>query len=317
MTNNGKSTIEDIARWAVIQGVWDISPEELLYKGGPESYQAHGQLFAMGLAVSNRALQHGRCRVDVKFAPSDGGGHFAGGLVIGFRAPERYYVQVQLGAGPAAYTVSEFVPGFGWKPIYSVGPQSLLQPNRTYTLEAQVQGQEIRVKIDSVQILEVLLSRPLEGKQTGLIAAGSGNVHFSRFEVSGDKPKIFVAMEYREPFDTFYHKVIKPQAESRFDVVRMDEKVGPGVIFQDMQREISQADVVIAEITPANPNVFYELGYAHALGKPTVLLAQRGGKLPFDISSFRVVFYDDTIGGKSQVEEDLSKHLDAILQSVG
>jgi nucleoside 2-deoxyribosyltransferase len=123
-------------------------------------------------------------------------------------------------------------------------------------------------------------------------------------------------MEYREPFDTFYQKVIKPQAESDFEVVRIDEKTGPGVIFQDMQREIAQADVVIAEITHSNPNVFYELGYAHALGKPTILLAQRGVDLPFDIRSFRVVFYDDSIGGKSRVEEDLSKHLEAIRQSV-
>ena len=82
--------------------------------------------------------------------------------------------------------------------------------------------------------------------------------------------------------------------------VRIDEKSGPGVIFQDMQREISQSDIVIAEITPANPRVFYELGYARALGKPTILLAQRGGKLPFDIASYRVVFYDDSIGGKSR-----------------
>jgi nucleoside 2-deoxyribosyltransferase len=99
-------------------------------------------------------------------------------------------------------------------------------------------------------------------------------------------------------------------------VVRIDEKTGPGVIFQDMQREIAQADVVFAEITHSNPNVFYELGYAHALGKPTILLAQRGVDLPFDIGSFRVVFYDDSIGGKSRVEEDLSKHLEAIRQSV-
>jgi nucleoside 2-deoxyribosyltransferase len=124
-------------------------------------------------------------------------------------------------------------------------------------------------------------------------------------------------MEYREPFDTFYREVIKPQAEKLYEVVRIDEKSGPGVIFQDMQREISQSDVVIAEITPANPNVFYELGYAQALGKPTILLAQRGGKLPFDIASYRVVFYDDSIGGKSRVEEDLARHLDAISQSAG
>jgi nucleoside 2-deoxyribosyltransferase len=92
----------------------------------------------------------------------------------------------------------------------------------------------------------------------------------------------------------------------------MDEMAGPGVILQDMQREIEQAGVVIAEITPPNPNVFYEVGYAHALGKPTILLAQRGIQLPFDIRSFRVVFYTDTIGGKAEVGRSLAKHLLAI-----
>jgi nucleoside 2-deoxyribosyltransferase len=118
-----------------------------------------------------------------------------------------------------------------------------------------------------------------------------------------------------EPFDTFYGEVIKPQAEKLYEVVRIDEKSGPGAIFQDMQREVRQSDVSIAEITLANPNVFYELGYAQALGKPAILWAQRGGKLPSDIASYRVVFYDDSIGGKSRVEEDLARHLDAINQS--
>jgi nucleoside 2-deoxyribosyltransferase len=95
-------------------------------------------------------------------------------------------------------------------------------------------------------------------------------------------------------------------------VVRIDEKAGPGVIFRDIQRELEQAEIIIAEITPANPNVFYELGYAHALGKPTILLARRGAELPFDIQSFRVVFYDDTIGGKVEVERNLQRHLEAI-----
>ena len=72
-----------------------------------------------------------------------------------------------------------------------------------------------------------------------------------------------------------------------------------------------------SRITPANLNVLYELGYAHALKTPTILLAQRGGTLPFDISSFRVVFYDDTIAGKARIEQDLAKHLDAINESVG
>jgi nucleoside 2-deoxyribosyltransferase len=120
-------------------------------------------------------------------------------------------------------------------------------------------------------------------------------------------------MQFAEPYDTFYRDVIQQQArDAGFDVTRIDAKAGPGFIFQDIKREIEQSEVVIAEITPANPNVFYELGYAHALGKPTILLAQKGAELPFNIRSFRVVFYSDTIGGKGEIERNLRKHLDAI-----
>ena len=71
--------------------------------------------------------------------------------------------------------------------------------------------------------------------------------------------------------------------------------------------------MVIADITPDNPNVYYELGYAHGIDKPTILLSDRKREeLPFDVSGFRTLFYDNTIGGKSVVEERLRKHLDGI-----
>ena len=167
--------------------------------------------------------------------------------------------------------------------------------------------------MDSVPVIEYLLSSPLEGRQVGLIAAGSQRIDFSGFAVHTGRPKAFVVMQFAEPYDTFHKEVIQQRATSAgFDVIRIDEKAGPGVIFQDIQREIEDSDVVIAEITPTNPNVFYELGYAHALKKPTILLAQRGAELPFDIRSFRVVFYNDTIGGKAEVERNLQTHLEAI-----
>jgi nucleoside 2-deoxyribosyltransferase len=87
------------------------------------------------------------------------------------------------------------------------------------------------------------------------------------------------------------------------------------MILHDIAQGIVDAQIVIAEITPANQNVFYELGYAHALAKPTILLAERGKQpLPFDISGYRVLFYDNTIAGKKQVEDGLKKHLQAILR---
>lgn len=53
---------------------------------------------------------------------------------------------------------------------------------------------------------------------------------------------------------------------------------------------------------------FMKVGYSHAIGKPTILI-----NLPFDVSSFRTIFYDNTIAGKSAVEKTLIKFLKNIL----
>ena len=77
-------------------------------------------------------------------------------------------------------------------------------------------------------------------------------------------------------------------------------------MLEDIIEGLVESEVIVAEITPANPNVFYELGYAHALGKPTILLAERGRELPFDIRGYRCIFYDNTIGGKKEIETKLA-----------
>jgi nucleoside 2-deoxyribosyltransferase len=83
--------------------------------------------------------------------------------------------------------------------------------------------------------------------------------------------------------------------------------------YADIVESIRAASLVVADITPDSPNVYYEVGYAHVLAKPTILLGNRQReKLPFDVSSFRTVFCEDSIGGKSEVEERLRKHLEVI-----
>jgi nucleoside 2-deoxyribosyltransferase len=86
-------------------------------------------------------------------------------------------------------------------------------------------------------------------------------------------------------------------------------------VIEDINRGIETAQIVIAEITPKNENVFYEVGYAHALKKPTILLVdmEKKKELPFDLSSYRCLFYQNSIGGKRKVEEALRKYLQTIL----
>lgn len=307
-TTNGTKT-----NWAPILGQWEITDTDQKFRDEGKNFTAPGRLFPLGLAISSATLANGMCRVKARFSAPFGENEQSGGIVVGYRSPEQHYIFAELGASRSAYTIGEYVSGFGWRPLATTGQLENLKSDRDYVLQLNLSGQELRLFVDSVPVLQHLLAHPIDGRQVGLMAAGSHEVSFSEFTVKSSRPRAFVAMHFAEPYDTFYREVIQNQAETAgYDVVRMDEKAGPGVIFQDIQREIEQAEIVIAEITPANPNVFYELGYAHALGKPTILLAQREAKLPFDIQSFRVVFYNDTIGGKAEVERNLKRHLDAI-----
>ena len=121
-------------------------------------------------------------------------------------------------------------------------------------------------------------------------------------------------MQFGSPYDQLYNDVIKQVCgEFRLNVIRADDIYHPGVIFQDILQGLDESNVVIADVTPPNPNVFFELGYSHALRKPVILLAERGTELPFDVSGYRVIFYDNTIGGKNAVEADLRRYLTNII----
>jgi hypothetical protein len=88
----------------------------------------------------------------------------------------------------------------------------------------------------------------------------------------------------------------------------------PGLVIEDIKRQIAECRVVIAEITPGNPNVYYEVGYADTLNKPLILIADRKeGLKPFDVRAYRTIFYENSIGGKSVVEKDLRLYLRSIL----
>ncbi len=221
----------------------------------------------------------------------------------------------QLGGWKSAYALSEFVPGEGFRPIKLAGSIQNLQADRAYEVKVVQTGQRISMLVDEIQIFEEILANPVAGNQVGLYAWGRQKITFKKLRVFSERPRAFVGMPFEEPFNTMYREVIQPEGERLgLDVIRVDEISGPGIIFEDIKREISESKVVIAEITAPNQNVFYELGYAHALNKPTILLARRGRELPFDIRSYRVIFYDDTIGGKPEVERNLTKHLRSVLQ---
>ncbi|HEY5455430.1 MAG TPA: nucleoside 2-deoxyribosyltransferase, partial [Acidothermaceae bacterium] len=77
-------------------------------------------------------------------------------------------------------------------------------------------------------------------------------------------------------------------------VERADEISKPGKITDQIIQAIRNADVVVADITGNNPNVMWELGFAHALEKMPVILNQAIAEAPFDLHDWRQVVYSRT-----------------------
>lgn len=98
------------------------------------------------------------------------------------------------------------------------------------------------------------------------------------------KPFIFVLMPFDEKFDDIYKYGIKGAAEDAGAYAeRVDEQIFTEGILDRIFNQISKADVVVADMTGRNANVFYEVGYAHALGKIVLLLTQNADDIPFDL----------------------------------
>lgn len=85
--------------------------------------------------------------------------------------------------------------------------------------------------------------------------------------------------------------------------LRGDDIFRPTDILDDIWNGIMQADFVIADITGNNANVFYELGMAHAIGKPVIILAQDDKTVPFDLKTRRILIYD--VKNFKQLEDEL------------
>ena len=95
--------------------------------------------------------------------------------------------------------------------------------------------------------------------------------------------------------------------------VRADVFFAANSIMSDVWNAINQARILIADCTGRNPNVFYELGIAHTLGKPVILIAQSADDIPFDIRHIRTIVYNFTPRGMRDFESAVAATLETEL----
>lgn len=126
----------------------------------------------------------------------------------------------------------------------------------------------------------------------------------------------FVMMPFADPLGSYYEKIYKPAIEKAgLTPIRADNEIfGTGKIIDQIWSGINSTKVLIAELTSRNPNVFYELGLAHALQKPVVLISSNEADVPFDLHHIRVIYYDvtDPFWGQKLIEKVAENVLSAI-----
>ena len=123
-----------------------------------------------------------------------------------------------------------------------------------------------------------------------------------------NKPKVFVITPFNEDFLALYDELKKIFGED-FDFTNAGDLDNQQNILQDIVEGIYQADVIIADLTGLNANVFYELGLAHAMNKKAIIITQDLGELPFDIKSYRANEYSLQFNKLPKLIEELKKLL--------
>lgn len=123
----------------------------------------------------------------------------------------------------------------------------------------------------------------------------------------------FVLMPFRDELDPIYQDhIVKVCQCLNITVTRADHIFSVRPIMEDILESVATARFIIADLTDCNPNVLYETGICHALGKDVILITQ-GPDVPFDLRDKRMISYEYTPRGMKKLENSLKKTLQTLL----
>jgi hypothetical protein len=150
-----------------------------------------------------------------------------------------------------------------------------------------------------------------------LSAIGKGNITLRQMvaiykilDFIGQRKLCFVLMPFKKRFREIYANYIKPTlTRHNWDCNIAEEIHEEREIINIIWEQVLRADLIIADLTKRNPNVFYELGYSHAVSKETVLLTQSIQDVPFDLRHRQLVEYSPTPKGYKKLVQSIGEYI--------
>ncbi len=115
----------------------------------------------------------------------------------------------------------------------------------------------------------------------------------------------------------YEHVITRAVQEAGFDCKRADEIPDSGPIPEEVKKQLRTAELVLADLSDRNPNVFYELGYRHALNKPLITISDDVSSIPFNMSPYRTIEYTtENISAADQARDKIREYAIVALKQI-
>lgn len=178
--------------------------------------------------------------------------------------------------------------------------------------EAAISGQRERIESDLYDLRKLMTSSPERFFDTNKlllevpdndIAINAKIPNFSFFKNLGidintieqKDNTVFCIMPFNKSFLKTYDVIKSVCEKAGFECIRSDTPYNPGNLLRQIVSQIIKSQIIVAVLDGQNPNVFYEIGLAHSIGKTVLLLANlsRNESIPFDLRSDRLLLYSN------------------------
>ena len=160
--------------------------------------------------------------------------------------------------------------------------------------------------------MEAKVKVPPNGKKLPSLIIGHNvriNPIFRERNFVFDKKLVFVIMPFSDPWsDRIWEKLTQIITSKGLRAERADNRYG-AIITEDIWMGIMESKLIICDTTGWNPNVFYELGIAHTVGKITIIITQNDEDVPFDLKHLRYFKYQDDVSGWKYLKDCLGNIL--------
>ena len=131
-----------------------------------------------------------------------------------------------------------------------------------------------------------------------------------------DANLVAVMMPFDAAFNSVYSAIGEAVRSKGMKCARVDDIWEDSTIIQDVFTLIYRSSIVVCDFSGKNPNVFYEAGIAHTLGRPVIPLAQHESDVPFDLKTHRYIKYLANEQGLTAMSEKLAERIATLTRNM-